>query len=299
MAGWVPARTLREGYGAGGSPVCERSGALRVGRVPCVARSSFPRCRTYGSRPCSGRLIGSRSMHAALRAAAQDLRASAAPLPPLLAAPAEGRPAPRAAQDQQARRARRYARYQEICGLHEQGITQGEIARGLGIGRATVRRFLRADGFPEQAPRPRRHTVVGPFEAYLRQRWEAGCHNARHLYDEIRQQGYPGTVSRVRHFLAHWRHEPGPAGPTPRHRMHRAPSPVPPSLTSPRRATWLLLRPAERLGDEERAALQAVQQVCPEVVAVQCSASTTCWRTGTSRASLAGSVTSRSRATRS
>lgn len=209
--------------------------------------------------------------HAVLRAAAQHLRAAAATPDPqdVPAPPADVRRASRAIQDQQARRGRRSARYHAVCDLHQHGVGQREIARRLGIGRATVRRFLHAEGFPEQAPRPRRHTVLGPFEAYLRQRWEDGCHNARALFDEIVARGYPGAAGRVRQFLARWRQEHGRPGPTPR-QQPRCPTPsVPPPVKSPRQATWLLLRPGERLDEEECAYLQALQQICPEVVQVQ------------------------------
>jgi transposase len=212
--------------------------------------------------------------HAALRAAARHLDQAAgagageAPAP----LPASERPPTRAVQDQQARRARRAACYQEVCDLQRAGVSLREIARRLQIGRAKVRRFAHAGSFPERAPRAPRPTILSPYEPYLRQRWEAGCHNARLLYEEIRARGYAGAAGRVRQFLAHWRHEPGRPGPTPQHLPPDTRSAVRRSSTpakSPHQATWLLLRDVGQLSDEESRYLHALEQVCPEVSHVQ------------------------------
>lgn len=48
-----------------------------------------------------------------------------------------------------ARRSGRYARYQQVIALHEQGMKPKEIARHLGIGERTVQRWLAAGTFPE------------------------------------------------------------------------------------------------------------------------------------------------------
>ena len=69
--------------------------------------------------------------------------------------------------------------------------TQSSIARELGLSRKTVGRFLRAEKFPEQAPRSRR-TGLEPFREYLEKRWAEGCHNAARLWRELREQGYTG-----------------------------------------------------------------------------------------------------------
>ena len=50
------------------------------------------------------------------------------------------------------RRERRRARYEEVLGVHRRGWSQVRIADALGMGRHTVRRYLRADGCPEPAP---------------------------------------------------------------------------------------------------------------------------------------------------
>jgi transposase len=217
--------------------------------------------------------------HAALRAAARHLDQTAAGSgdegPP--AALAARRPPTRVVQDQQARRARRAACYQDVCDLQRAGLSLREIARRLTIGRDKVRRFVRAGTFPERAPCAPRPTILCPYEPYLRQRWEEGCHNARVLYEELRAQGYVGSAERLRQFLTHWRHAPGRPGPTPRHLPpDTSPAARPPSTPtkSPRQATWLLLRGTEQLDDEERGYLHALLEVYPEAGQVQALAQT-------------------------
>ncbi len=63
--------------------------------------------------------------------------------------------APYRTRVQEERRAQRLARYQQVIALHQAGTWQQEIARRLGMGRATVRRYLQAGAFPERAPYPR------------------------------------------------------------------------------------------------------------------------------------------------
>src|SRR5262249_504459 len=43
------------------------------------------------------------------------------------------------------------------------------------------------------------------FVSYLRQRWEAGMHNSRKLWEEIKGFGFKGSFSIVKEFLADWR----------------------------------------------------------------------------------------------
>ena len=50
------------------------------------------------------------------------------------------------------RRQRRLERYQEVVELNRAGYSQRAIADRLHMERKTVRRFLRADGFPERKP---------------------------------------------------------------------------------------------------------------------------------------------------
>ena len=164
-----------------------------------------------------------------------------------LAAPAPPPGQTRAQERQQARRAQRLARYEAVLALHQQGYSQVAISEQVGLGRKTVRRYLRSDAFPE---RPRQHPdrpSLAPYDQYLRTRWADGCHNAHQLWQEIRSQGFPGQAAIVRQYLARWRPQPGRPGPPPRQAaaataLRRRPAPQPTRVLSPRQARWLLLR---------------------------------------------------------
>ncbi len=66
---------------------------------------------------------------------------------------------------------KRRERYSEVTTLYQQGITQREIARCLKISRATVRRFVEADGYPERTTRPS-SSHANPCVDYLWKRWK-------------------------------------------------------------------------------------------------------------------------------
>jgi transposase len=220
------------------------------------------------------------SAEAAPTVSAEAEPAALQPLPATMAYsdPSDSRPAPtqapappsRAQQAKAASRDRRLARYDAVLALHRQGVPLRAIARHLGLGRPTVRRFVQADGFPERAERVTRPTSLTPYEPYLRERWTAGCQNARQLYDEIHAQGYRGSVSLVRHVVAAWRPAPGRPG-RPARQVTPAAGPTPPvrpptRVLSARQAHWLLVTPAADLAPEQRVYLTALRQACPAIV---------------------------------
>jgi transposase len=197
--------------------------------------------------------------HAAVRAAADEVLSVPSPAPPLvdgstLPVPAAADQTTRAHRDQQERRARRVQRFEAVRALHEQGVGVHRIARTLGIGRNTVRRFLRAEGFPERQPRRPGRTLLTRYEPYLRERWDAGCRNIAVLWREVRAQGYVGGYSGFYAHLVRWRDQDGSLG--------RSPSST--RRFSVRQATWLLLRDPEKLDPVERAYLEALGRRCPE-----------------------------------
>ena len=171
----------------------------------------------------------------------------------------------RGEQERAARRARRLERYEAVRTMQEQGVSLNGIARHFRMGRHTVRRFLRADGFPERAYRAPRPGILSPYEPYLRERWEAGCQNAHLLFQEIRTRGFPGSASYLRHYLARWRAEPSKPGRKGKNTM-RSP-PAPPSIRplSPRQASWLVVRPSADLDAEAQAYLEELCRLAPEI----------------------------------
>jgi len=78
----------------------------------------------------------------------------------------------------QLRRQRRLERYQQVVALFRSGQSQAAISRALGIGRKTIRRWLRRGEFPERKPPHRAPPKVSEFVDYLQACWQEGCHNA-------------------------------------------------------------------------------------------------------------------------
>ena len=222
------------------------------------------------------RVLGSRRPALREAAAAVD-RALAQDQQPAMDTPATPSPPPakrHAQQRREDRRAQRLARYDAVIALHQEGHSHAAISRQTGLGRKTIRRYLRAGAFPERSAPPARPTRLAPYQAYLRTRWREGCHNAHQLWHEIRSQGFPGQPANVRRYLARWRPEAGRPGrpvrpiraddtpPTP---PVRQPTPVP----SPRQARWLLLHAAETLTSDERAYRAALLDAEPTAREVQ------------------------------
>jgi transposase len=172
--------------------------------------------------------------------------------------PAVERPSrSRAAEQGQQRRARRLERYERVLERDEQGVSLRGIARRMRMHRDTVRRWLRAGSFPEQAQR-RVTSSTDPFIDYLRRRWDEGCHNAARLTEEIRALGFRGSSLMVRRRVARWRQ----SGPT-----REGTSRQEPTLNRPssRRVSWWLLKERADLKPEEDALLQALWDRCPEL----------------------------------
>jgi transposase len=152
----------------------------------------------------------------------------------------------------QLRRERRLERYQQVVDLFDSGHSQAAIARDLGIGRKTVRRWLRRGQFPERKPPYRRPPKVNEFAGYLQQRWDEGCHNASRLYQEIREKGYRGKRAMVARFVAGWR------------KTGKAATPNAPERIAPKHAAILVTRPAEKMTDEQQQLFDRITVQCPE-----------------------------------
>ena len=171
---------------------------------------------------------------------------------PILAEP----PLTSAERQQRERRARRVGRYEAVRQLQAQGVSLREISRQLHLARRTVRRFARAEQFPERQPRRPRHTLLTPYEPYLRQRWAEGCHTAKVLWREVRDRGFQGGYSALAGHLKRWREAVGAT------RTMLPPRPKPVSV---RQASWWLLRHDDELTAEEQAVVRTLQAQCPEV----------------------------------
>ncbi len=166
----------------------------------------------------------------------------------------------RAEKVREGRRQHRLERYNEVVGLHNQGMSQQEISRTVHMERKTIRKLLRAGQFPERAPSPQRLLSVSKFQPFLQRRWNEGCHNATALWQEIKDQGYSGGRSTMTRYVATLR--------TPETKYFRqTASPRQPKAKapSPRQAAMLLARRSEKLNPDEQQLLKKLNKCCLEI----------------------------------
>jgi transposase len=99
----------------------------------------------------------------------------------------------------------------EVQAAHQRGLTISAIARQTSLDRKTVRKYIQAPEFPEQASRAsaRRGSILDPFKPVLRQRWNEGCRTSRRLWRELRESGYAGGFTLVNDYLRHLRQSQG------------------------------------------------------------------------------------------
>jgi transposase len=157
----------------------------------------------------------------------------------------------------QQRRQRRLEQYENVIELHAVGYSQSAIAESLHIQRKTVRRWLRADGFPERKKPIRAPLRVEEHAEYLQKRWNAGCHNATTLFQELRCRGYKGGRTMVARYVGHWR-KTGKA-------ERRAAS----NKIAPKHAAILACKPDDKLSDEQRCLLSRLVTNCPTLALIR------------------------------
>jgi transposase len=127
-------------------------------------------------------------------------RSISAPPRPLRLSPSVG--------PSQAKRARRLVRYEAVMALRNDGLSITAIADKIGLSRVTVRKYVKADGFPEWSSR---RTPLSPgtrHGEYLRTRWEDGVQDALTLWQELQQRGFHGSLRTVQRAVVPWREGP-------------------------------------------------------------------------------------------
>jgi len=166
-------------------------------------------------------------------------------------------------------REKRYALYEDVRELRKQGLSHYAIADTLGISRPTVRRFLAAEQFPERLSGPKRRqrqSIVAPYLPYLRERWQAGCHNGRQLFREAKARGYAGSPAQLERVTTQWRKQLPPSPPT----SKGPPRPTPVAAPSRQRlssqkASWLFVLPKEKLTAEQQRQLDQMCQASEDL----------------------------------
>ncbi len=99
-------------------------------------------------------------------------------------------------------------RWAEVRRLHqEEGMKVSELARRLDLDRKTVRKALREEWTPYRRALVG-SSLLGPHEAFLRERAAEVQYSARVLYQELlRERGYRGGYDTVKRFVAPLRAE--------------------------------------------------------------------------------------------
>jgi len=186
----------------------------------------------------------------ALQAVNAAMRQQPVPLPDGTVAVAVPPPPTPPAEEARAaqRAAQRQARYEQVWTLHRQGWPSVAIAAQVGCSCRTIERYLHLPTWPVR--QHRRHygrSILNPYQAYLLERWNAGCHTAIQLFRELQLRGYTGSYRRVTAYVSRIRQAQGipPRRQGRRQLLPVVAEPVAQPLT-PRRATWLVLRREEQ-----------------------------------------------------
>jgi len=163
---------------------------------------------------------------------------------------------PQEAHHKQAKREERLAQYEQVVALRKLGFSQTAIADQVGIGHATVSRWLAHEAFPEQQPRQRK-TGLDAHLPFLRRRWDAGFHNIAQLYRELVDRGYTQSYASVYEQLVRL---------LPQGKKNAGKGcDLAPALLSSRQATFLFLRRSKELETREQETLVMLRHLHPEV----------------------------------
>ena len=153
--------------------------------------------------------------------------------------------------------ARTRARHAQVHAALARGPTITQISRTLRLERKTVRRYATAATADQLigGARLAQPGLLGPHQAYLRQRWDEGCHSTQRLHQELRDRGYRGSLRTLRRTTAQLRHDTAVPAP-------------PPAPAAKKVASWILTPPGD-LADADRAALAQITARCAELEATR------------------------------
>ena len=185
------------------------------------------------------------------------LKAVASQLADKNPAPPKAPAAQRAEQERKRRHAKRVRRHHRIWKLFRAGHRIEEIARLVGVGSQTVYRALKHEQPPAPETRRRTHHVTDPYLPYLCERWNAGCHTAMQLYEEIVAQGYTGSRRSIDRIVAQLR--PNGTKPVSRQTVTQGKAP------SARSVALMMVRPPAHRTKEQLAFIDDICQRDPTI----------------------------------
>lgn len=163
-----------------------------------------------------------------------------------------------AQQNSLQRREARRQRYDQVLELQQQGRGLRAIARETGLSRATVRRYVASEAFPEMSSRERRGVQLDPYEPFIRQQLALGNKTRKQLLEDLKRFGYTGSISALSRYI--WN----------RLKIHR--KPVAPTANAtklrypaPRSVAMTMIRPDDKRTEEENAFLVRLAHNCPQI----------------------------------
>jgi transposase len=162
--------------------------------------------------------------------------------------------------------ARHRERYAAVQAELAEGATITGAAAGLGIHPGTAARFAHAGSIDELLVKATsRASILDPFKPYLGQRWNQGIHAAAVLHQEIRDQGWTGSLMTVTRYLRQFRTADGRDRKARGRPQHTAPD-TPPLPKPGQVTTWIMTHP-DHLGPAAAADLARLLQASPRLAA--------------------------------
>jgi transposase len=162
---------------------------------------------------------------------------------------------PRSTREEAAREEaleKRRGRIQEVRDLRAQGMSISAIAKQVKASRTFVRRSINLDALPQRRPRKQQVSLLDPFKTYLEKRWREGCHNAKQLWREVCERGYPGGYKPVHQWRQRQRLLDAQVAQGDIAAVEASSSSSYRKGFSSRQLVWLLVHEAKRLSTEEQ-----------------------------------------------
>jgi transposase len=166
---------------------------------------------------------------------------------------------------QASRREQRLARYEQVIALHKAGTRPQEIARLMRMNTSTVKRYLAAERFPERAPYPRLPSKLDPYLPYLERRWMEGETRGSVLLEELRTQGFAGSLMTVNRWAMRYQQLVPPPATSRRSKLRKLqPGDIPPPAPlRSRRVVWWVLEAPASLSEGRRRVLERMEAAEP------------------------------------
>jgi transposase len=166
---------------------------------------------------------------------------------------------------QASRREQRLARYEQVVTLHKAGTRPQEIARLMRMNITTVKRYLASESFPERVPYPRLPSKLDPYLPYLERRWMEGETRGSVLLEEVRRQGFVGSLMTVNRWAMRYQQLVAPPATSMRSKLRKLqPGDIPPPAPlRSRRVVWWVLEAPASLSEGRRRVLERMEAAEP------------------------------------